>query len=256
MKKFIIKLIKNSPLDTLYRWPKKLNLHRNADSISPKSHDFYSTLIKKGDLVFDVGANYGNRTRVFKQLGALTVAFEPQATCFDFLKSFFWADSLVHIEKIALAASEGTARMRISKNSVLSTLSEEYIQKNLESGRFSQDSWEGEEIVRVSTLDFFIEKYGCPKFIKIDVEGFEAEVVRGLTKQVELLSLEFSTDTKDTLVDALWHVNKLGNYLFQFSLEESFKLSPAGWIKLSELEKQLNSFTGLEWGDVYCKNIL
>ena len=83
--------------------------------------------------------------------------------------------------------------MRISKNSVLSTLSEEYIQKNLESGRFSQDSWEGEEIVRVSTLDFFIKKYGCPKFIKIDVEGFEAEVVRGLTKSVEMLSLEFST---------------------------------------------------------------
>ena len=255
MKKILIKLIKNGPLDILYRWPKKLKLQRSVESISPESHDFYSTLIKRGDLVFDVGANYGNRSRVFKKLGASTVAFEPQATCFDFLKSYFWGDSLVHIEKVASAASEGTARMRISKNSVLSTLSEEYIQKNLESGRFSQDSWEGEEIVRVSTLDFFIKKYGCPKFIKIDVEGFEAEVVRGLTKPVEMLSLEFSTDTKATLIDALAHLNKLGNYLFQFSPEESFQLSPHGWIELSVLVKQLNSFTGLEWGDVYCKKI-
>lgn len=256
MKKTIIKLIKNSPLEFIYRWPKKLKLHRDNESVSPKIMDFYSMLIKKGDLVFDVGANYGTRTRIFRKLGATTVAFEPQAICFDYLKSYFWADSHVRIEKVALAASEGSARMRISKGSLLSTLSEVYIQRNVASGRFSPNAWEGEEVVRVSTMDFFMEKYGCPKFIKIDVEGFEAEVVRGLTRPVELLSLEFSTETRETLLDALKYLSVMGSYLFQFSPEESFHLAHDGWIRLAELEKQLTSFTGLELGDVYCKKML
>jgi FkbM family methyltransferase len=225
-------------------------------SLTSEGIKFYSQFIKKGDLVFDVGANFGNRTKIFNKIGARTVAFEPQKKCYEYLKSYFWGNRNVRLENVALAASEGSARMRISKNSVLSTLSEEYIQMNTKSGRFSHDSWEGEELVRVSTLDLFIQEYGCPKFIKIDVEGFEAEVVHGLTKPVEMLSLEFSTDTRVTLIDALSHLNKLGNYLFQFSQEESFLLDLAGWVTLVELEKQLNSFSGLEWGDIYCRKIL
>ena len=107
----------------------------------------------------------------------------------------------------------------------------------------------------MSTLDIYIRKYGCPKFIKIDVEGFEAEVVRGLLRPVELLSLEFSTDTKDMLIAALRHLDQLESYLFQFSAEESFQLFDDGWMGLAAIEKQLTSFSGLEWGDVYCRRI-
>lgn len=145
--------------------------------------------------------------------------------------------------------------MKTSKDSVLSTLSDEYIRKTVASGRFSHDSWEGEEVVRVSTLDSCIAKYGRPNFVKIDVEGYEAEVVRGLTMPVEMLSLEFSTDTKDTLIDALRHLDSIGNYLFQYSPEESFHLANDGWIRLAEVEKQLTSFSGREWGDVYCREL-
>lgn len=43
--------------------------------------EFYSQFIHPGDLVFDVGANVGNRTKIFLRLGARVVAFEPQASC-------------------------------------------------------------------------------------------------------------------------------------------------------------------------------
>ena len=42
---------------------------------------FYSTFVSTGDLCFDIGANYGNRTKVFLRLGARVVAVEPQPSC-------------------------------------------------------------------------------------------------------------------------------------------------------------------------------
>ena len=42
---------------------------------------FYSQFISKNSLVFDVGANIGNRTAMFAELGRLVVAIEPQNTC-------------------------------------------------------------------------------------------------------------------------------------------------------------------------------
>ncbi len=40
--------------------------------------EFYSQFIRPGDLVFDIGANRGDRTEVFVQMGARVVAAEPQ----------------------------------------------------------------------------------------------------------------------------------------------------------------------------------
>jgi len=43
---------------------------------------FYRVFVAAGDLCFDVGANLGNRTRCFRQLGCTVVAVEPQGECF------------------------------------------------------------------------------------------------------------------------------------------------------------------------------
>ena len=51
---------------------------------SRRGLNFYSELIKKDDLCFDIGANYGNRSEVFIKLGAKVVAFEPQPKPLNF----------------------------------------------------------------------------------------------------------------------------------------------------------------------------
>jgi hypothetical protein len=45
----------------------------------------------------------------------------------------------------------------------------------------------------MTTLDALIAAHGVPAFIKIDVEGFEGEVLAGLTQPVRALSFEFTT---------------------------------------------------------------
>lgn len=50
-------------------------------------YDFYRQLICQNGLVFDIGADLGNRTKTFLRLGAKVIAFEPQPLCADLLTS-------------------------------------------------------------------------------------------------------------------------------------------------------------------------
>ena len=46
-------------------------------------------------------------------------------------------------------------------------------------------------VLRVTTLDRLIESYGVPAFIKIDLEGYELQVLQGLSRSVRGISFEF-----------------------------------------------------------------
>lgn len=51
--------------------------------------------------------------------------------------------------------------------------------------------------VPMVTLDSAIQRFGTPFFCKIDVEGWELEVLRGLTQPLPLVSFEFHLNDHD-----------------------------------------------------------
>ncbi|HIJ79556.1 MAG: FkbM family methyltransferase [Desulfobulbaceae bacterium] len=224
------------------------------------SHDqkmagFYGQFVGAGDLCFDVGANIGNRAKIFLALGADVVAVEPQKRCVEFLQAGFGCNPKLHIENLALGDKPGETEMMLSEEDTLSSLSNEWIESVRASGRFSQYSWNLRQKVEVSTLDLLIEKYGVPVFIKIDVEGFEENVVAGLSQQVKVISFEFVPE----FIDATWKVlellTQLGSYKVNFSKGESMDFELDKWVSKEELVNILKNMPhDLNlFGDVYVK---
>lgn len=219
-----------------------------------KKVNFYKSFLNGGDLVFDVGANYGNRVHPFLLLSTRVVAVEPLPDCVRYLKYKF--GNKIEIENICLGAKKGQSDLFVGKVNVISTLSSKFMTRTIESGRFSTKSW-GESIkVRVSTLDELVAKHGTPKFVKIDTEGYEMEVISGLSKPVQYLSFEYTLPefSKD-LIDILNTLDAKGNMLINLSVGEQMKFVLERWIPLAEfvsfIKKYMEQLAG--WGDIYVK---
>jgi FkbM family methyltransferase len=216
----------------------------------PAAKRFYGEFVRPGDLVFDVGANVGDRTAVFRALGARVVAVEPQSFCLDRLRKVFGADPNVHIVAAGLAASPGTMELSICDAApTISTMSTTW----RDAGRFANShQWTRTETVPVTTLDALIDEYGTPAFCKIDVEGFELSVIEGLSRPLRCLSFEFAREFMEQTSACMRRLADLGGYRFNVSLGESMRFALADNIAADDLFSFLSSHTDpLLWGDVY-----
>lgn len=220
-----------------------------------KRVNFYSQFISNGDLCFDVGANYGNRTEAFLELGAKVVAIEPQPKPLRFLKRRF-KDRVTIVDK-ALGEIEGTVSLFISSSTSLTSASKEWVDK-VSNGRFSKASWNDQILVPLTTLDQLIKKYGKPEFCKIDVEGYEFEVIKGLSDSIHIISFEYTIpEFTDKAIMCIDHLNSIGKIECNYSVGETLKLALDYW---SEPEKFISLFNqlhlnGIIDGDIYVRFI-
>jgi FkbM family methyltransferase len=216
---------------------------------------FYSQFIGTQDLVFDVGANVGNRTKVFRRLARQVVAIEPQAQCVVALRRKFGGDSRVKLVTKAAGAREGPAEMLVCDASSISSLSRNWVDAVEKSGRFGGLSWDQRQDVETTTLDALIAEFGHPAFIKIDVEGFECEVLCGLSKPVRTLSFEFVPEYLQAAIRCIEHLSSLGEARFNYGLGEIPKLVLGEWVSGEEIAAVLAQYANniAIFGDVYAR---
>jgi FkbM family methyltransferase len=216
---------------------------------------FYGQFLRPGDLCFDIGANLGNRLRVFRKLGCRVIALEPQQFCFTSLREEFSADSAVVLIQKAAAASESEVEILIANAHTISSMSPDWIRKVKESGRFKDYQWDSKEKVASTTLDALIAVYGLPRFIKIDVEGYEPEVLKGLSQPVPYLSFEWTPEFSTATLECLAHLESIGTIETNYSLGESMELACEKWItpgRLNELLAPMQTDTRI-FGDIYVR---
>jgi FkbM family methyltransferase len=181
----------------------------------------YAALIEPGDLVFDIGAHVGNQTRCLAGLGARVVAIEPQPRFATWLRWLFRGDPRVVVVETALGAKSGKASLYPSpRTPTVASLSTDWIASVGSAPSFSRVRWEAPLEVPVTTLDALIEQHGLPRFCKIDVEGFEAEILRGLSRPIALLSFEYVPAAVHIACEAVGLLAALGTYRFNATIGE------------------------------------
>src|SRR5439155_7684012 len=81
--------LRRSPAGRWLERRRQLEAARAWTGADEAMRGFYSAFVGPNDLVFDVGANVGNRTKVFLRLGSRVVAVEPQPACVSLLAEAF-----------------------------------------------------------------------------------------------------------------------------------------------------------------------
>jgi len=229
---------------------------KNDKADCVKRRDFYASFISRGQLVFDVGANEGNRIQPLLDIGARVVAVEPQTSCQKYLRYRF-GKKITIIPK-GLGESDGVKSFRISNLSVLSSFSDDWI-KSVKETRFKDYNWDKVVEVEITTLEKLINTYGEPVFIKIDVEGYETEVLKGLSRPIKMVSFEYTVPERTNNIIAC--IERLeciyGFFECNYSVGESMLFELKTWVSPAELKEHVysSSFIKSGFGDVYIKSL-
>ncbi len=213
----------------------------------------YAPFIGKGDLVFDIGAHVGDRSVALADLGARVIAFEPQPGIRRLLAWIVRARA-VTVRSEAVGASSGMVRLAISpSHPTVSSASGSWrgaVQRS--NAGFRGVHWSDEVKVPVVTLDGLIAEYGVPAFCKIDVEGFEASVLAGLSYPIPGLSFEFVAGALEEGRGCLARVSALGPYRFNVIAGEGRRWWLDSWSSGAWVDDWLaRGADGLQSGDIY-----
>lgn len=218
---------------------------------------FYANFIQRGDLCFDIGAHVGNRLRAWLDLGARVVGVEPQPHCMKVLRHWYGRHANVTLVEKALGAEAGMQTMFISRRTpTVTTLSRQWIEAVQQTDSFAGVRWDTAVPVAVTTLDALIAQYGNPVFCKIDVEGFEFEVLLGLSQPIQALSFEYVPATVEVAIESIYRLNQLGRYQFNWSLGETHRLQSAVWLKAKDMATLLSNMPAdCDSGDIYARQV-
>ena len=215
-----------------------------------KSHEILK-LINKGDLYFDIGAHLGEKSKPFIEKKIRTIMVEPLPICVKTLKRLYSKNSIVKIIPKGLG-SKNTKKI-LSINKQMPTVST--FAKHWKSGRFSNLTWSEKTQIQITTLDALIKKFGDPQYIKIDVEGYELNVLKGLSKKSGIISFEITSEFFSDAIKCLKHLKKLSYNSFTFSIGEQKKFFSdwSDYKTIINLIKKEIKKDKLFWADIYCK---
>ena len=214
----------------------------------------YGQWLEPGDLVFDIGAHVGNRTRAFAALGCRVVAVEPQPHVAVLLRALGGRIAGITVVEAAVSDRTGHVRLAVSdRHPTVSTISDAWREARGQEPGFAGIEWNRTVDVEATTLDALIAAHGEPAFVKLDIEGGEAAALRGLSVPVKGVSFEYLGSALAAVEACAARLAALGPYRFNWSSGESSRLGSDTWLDHPTLVASLAGTPPAGHGDVYAR---
>lgn len=241
------------PKGTVKALSRSLRIYHGDKARHAAMDRLYAAFLKPGDLAFDIGAHLGDRISSFRRLGARVIALEPDPGPARAIRLIHRRDGFVTLVEAACGDHEGSIALRISQaDPTASTVSAAFIAAGTRARGGEGQIWDHEITVPCTTLDKLIVRHGLPRLLKIDVEGFEAHVLAGLTRAVPVISFEFKTIRRDVAEACLALLETLGRYRFNIALGETQRLVLAEPVWAEAMGAHLRALPeDIGSGDVY-----
>ena len=171
------------------------------------------------NLIFDIGFNVGEFTQTCfnKYKDCNVIAVEANPTLANNVSPHFFTNYNFTLHNNLVSDKEGeNIDFYVSPiASGVSTASTEFMQNS----RFTKGSknlpensitWNEPIKIQSITIDSMIERYGMPDLIKIDVEGYEYNVLSGLTQKANDICFEWHEEESESLYKILQHLQYIG----------------------------------------------
>lgn len=217
----------------------------------------YARFIKLGDLVFDIGANLGGKSAAFLSLGAKVVAVEPNPNCIARLSKRFVREidaGRLILLPAAIGRSAGRARLRQFALDGGNASASDIFTAVLEQEFGAPSAVFEVEMIAGASL---FERFGMPAFIKIDVEGMDAEVLSTVPRRPRMLSFEFNLSPHLVAMnaDCLVEVARLGFTEANFTEAAGTQLLLREWVTPDRILEEISRAARGRalWGDVFVR---
>jgi FkbM family methyltransferase len=182
----------------------------------------HSGVLKEGDIVLDIGANIGYYVLIESQLvgeKGKVYAVEPVRSNFELLEKNVQLNNLKNVSTFQFAFGEKDAKSEIYVSDKSNWCA---MNKDAAGGKilFAQE-------VSMQTVDTFLEDKAPPDFIRMDVEGYEYQVIKGMAKTLKsntkiLIELHpWRPFLEPEKMDELFDILERNNFRAQFAVFEN-----------------------------------
>jgi FkbM family methyltransferase len=196
-----------------------------------KLKSFYKNFIGNSDFVITIGDVFSNITEIALNIGAMVLVVEPLPENFKVLQERLakFPNSMLLHKDIGAFTAEFSYNQAYERN-ILPYSSNLTVSEN-------------QALVKITTVDELIREYGVPTFLKINANGFENEVLKGLSHKLFVISFSFYSYLHEKTIENIRRLIILGDYEFNWILDENPKFESKTWLSARELHTSMSEFS-------------